>query len=177
MELPYWNRTGGRDHIWLISHDEGSCWAPTEIRSSIILSHWGRKVGISGLCSYSCADSCKSHLLRLPLQPILYADHASEQFVLMQALKHQSYTAYPDDNYSDSGVHPEWRPYGWRHIVDIEGHPCYDPDKVTAHAAGHNALISRSQVLTKSLADLTGPHDPSICASGSHCSIPVDWRS
>ncbi|KAK9909083.1 hypothetical protein WJX75_006916 [Coccomyxa subellipsoidea] len=85
-ELPYWNRTGGRDHIWLISHDEASCWAPSEIRPSIILSHWGRK-----------------------------------------ALEHQSYTAYPDDNYSDDGVHPEWRPEGWRHI--IEGHPCYNPDK------------------------------------------------
>ncbi len=39
-----WDRKGGRDHIWLISHDEGSCWAPAEIRPSIILSHWGRKV-------------------------------------------------------------------------------------------------------------------------------------
>ncbi len=28
----------------LITHDEGSCWAPKEIRPSIILSHWGRKV-------------------------------------------------------------------------------------------------------------------------------------
>ncbi|BDA44351.1 probable glucuronosyltransferase [Coccomyxa sp. Obi] len=41
--FPYWRRRAGRDHIWLITHDEGSCWAPKEIRSSIILSHWGRK--------------------------------------------------------------------------------------------------------------------------------------
>ena len=41
---PYWNRTGGADHIWLFSHDEGACWAPSEITdASIILTHWGRK--------------------------------------------------------------------------------------------------------------------------------------
>ncbi len=28
----------------LVTHDEGSCWVPAELRSSIILSHWGRKV-------------------------------------------------------------------------------------------------------------------------------------
>ncbi|KAL4427668.1 hypothetical protein ABPG75_001757 [Micractinium tetrahymenae] len=40
---PYWDRRGGRDHIWLVTHDEGSCWVPSVIRPSIILSHWGRK--------------------------------------------------------------------------------------------------------------------------------------
>jgi hypothetical protein len=36
-------RTNGADHIWLYSHDEGACWAPTEIaNTSIILTHWGR---------------------------------------------------------------------------------------------------------------------------------------
>lgn len=39
---PFWNRTGGRDHIWLASHDEASCWVPEELRSSVILTHWGR---------------------------------------------------------------------------------------------------------------------------------------
>ena len=37
------DRRGGRDHIWLQTHDEGSCYVPAAIRSSIILSHWGRK--------------------------------------------------------------------------------------------------------------------------------------
>ncbi|KAI3427182.1 hypothetical protein D9Q98_007119 [Chlorella vulgaris] len=41
--LPYWNRRGGRDHIWLVTHDEASCYVPSAIRPSIILSHWGRK--------------------------------------------------------------------------------------------------------------------------------------
>ncbi|KAG1664527.1 hypothetical protein FOA52_012994 [Chlamydomonas sp. UWO 241] len=39
---PYWNRTQGRDHIWLTTHDEGACWAPNEIINSIFLTHWGR---------------------------------------------------------------------------------------------------------------------------------------
>ncbi|MEW5318578.1 MAG: hypothetical protein WDW38_009791 [Sanguina aurantia] len=41
--LPYWERRGGRDHIWLALHDEAPCYIPTEIyNSSIIMSHWGR---------------------------------------------------------------------------------------------------------------------------------------
>ncbi|PSC76549.1 exostosin-like glycosyltransferase [Micractinium conductrix] len=39
---PYWDRRGGRDHIWLFTHDEGTCWAPAAIKNSIILGHWGR---------------------------------------------------------------------------------------------------------------------------------------
>ena len=42
--FPYWNRTGGRDHVFLFSHDEGACWAPTEVyENAIILTHWGRR--------------------------------------------------------------------------------------------------------------------------------------
>ncbi|KAG2424862.1 hypothetical protein HYH02_015125 [Chlamydomonas schloesseri] len=42
--FPYWDRRGGRDHIWLMTHDEGACYAPTEIyKSSIFLTHWGRR--------------------------------------------------------------------------------------------------------------------------------------
>jgi hypothetical protein len=40
---PFWNRTGGADHIWLFAHDEGACWAPKEVYArSVILTHWGR---------------------------------------------------------------------------------------------------------------------------------------
>ena len=54
--LPYWRRKDGRDHIWLITHDEGPCYAPAEIRNSIILSHWGRTVRTPGLFCLSTAD-------------------------------------------------------------------------------------------------------------------------
>lgn len=44
-EFPYWNRRGGRDHIWVAAADEGACWMPKEIyNTSIILTHWGRWV-------------------------------------------------------------------------------------------------------------------------------------
>ncbi|KAG2488357.1 hypothetical protein HYH03_013047 [Edaphochlamys debaryana] len=41
--FPFWDRRGGRDHIWLTNHDEGACYMPTEIyNTSIMLTHWGR---------------------------------------------------------------------------------------------------------------------------------------
>ncbi|KAL4438037.1 hypothetical protein ABPG77_004258 [Micractinium sp. CCAP 211/92] len=40
--LPYWDRNGGRDHIILQTHDEGSCWLPAVLRPAILLAHWGR---------------------------------------------------------------------------------------------------------------------------------------
>ena len=44
---PYWNRTGGADHIWLFAHDEGACWAPRELyERSVVLTHWGRADGV-----------------------------------------------------------------------------------------------------------------------------------
>jgi hypothetical protein len=32
LNHPFWNRSQGADHIWLFSHDEGACWAPTDVR-------------------------------------------------------------------------------------------------------------------------------------------------
>ena len=38
---PHWNESGGADHIWMMLHDEGPCLCPREIRSSILLTHYG----------------------------------------------------------------------------------------------------------------------------------------
>mmetsp|Transcript_28884 Transcript_28884/g.77805 ORF Transcript_28884/g.77805 Transcript_28884/m.77805 type:complete len:776 (-) Transcript_28884:785-3112(-) len=40
--LPYWDRKKGTDHIWLMTHDEGACYAPVEIWNSVLITHWGR---------------------------------------------------------------------------------------------------------------------------------------
>lgn len=39
---PFWNHSGGADHIWTFPHDEGACLAPKELSPSILVSHWGR---------------------------------------------------------------------------------------------------------------------------------------
>lgn len=38
---PFWNASGGADHIWMMLHDEGPCFAPRELRASILLTHYG----------------------------------------------------------------------------------------------------------------------------------------
>jgi hypothetical protein len=39
--FPFWNASNGRDHIWMMLHDEGPCFAPRELRTSILLTHYG----------------------------------------------------------------------------------------------------------------------------------------
>ncbi|KAK9819900.1 hypothetical protein WJX72_003779 [[Myrmecia] bisecta] len=47
QQWPYWDRSGGVDHIWLYTYDHGFCGfshaegAVAEVAHSIILSHWG----------------------------------------------------------------------------------------------------------------------------------------
>ncbi|KAL3919845.1 MAG: hypothetical protein SGPRY_005482 [Prymnesium sp.] len=33
---PFWNRSGGSDHIWTFGYDEGACFAPREIQKCMI---------------------------------------------------------------------------------------------------------------------------------------------
>jgi len=39
---PWWNVSGGADHMFAFPHDEGSCVAPIELRPAILISSWGR---------------------------------------------------------------------------------------------------------------------------------------
>ncbi|KAJ8437541.1 hypothetical protein Cgig2_027616 [Carnegiea gigantea] len=39
-QYPYWNQSSGKDHTWFFSWDEGACYAPKEIWSSMMLVHW-----------------------------------------------------------------------------------------------------------------------------------------
>ena len=40
--FPYMQRRGGRDHIWLMAHDEGACYVHRDVWPGVMLSHWGR---------------------------------------------------------------------------------------------------------------------------------------
>lgn len=51
--FPFWNASGGADHVWTIARDAGACATPwgslqEELRSSILLSNWGGVTGLSG---------------------------------------------------------------------------------------------------------------------------------
>ena len=39
---PYWDRHGGRDHLFAFPHDEGACVAPIELQNATLLTSWGR---------------------------------------------------------------------------------------------------------------------------------------
>ena len=39
--FPYWDSHGGRDHVFMMLHDEGPCFCPRELRSAILLTHYG----------------------------------------------------------------------------------------------------------------------------------------
>ena len=58
---PHWDRSAGRDHIVLLSHDEGGCWAPRGVAANaIILSHWGRMDAQPHSSSRYMADNWES---------------------------------------------------------------------------------------------------------------------
>eukprot|EP00325_Prymnesiales_sp_UTEX-LB-985_P011016 CAMPEP_0174751872 /NCGR_PEP_ID=MMETSP1094-20130205/100732_1 /TAXON_ID=156173 /ORGANISM="Chrysochromulina brevifilum, Strain UTEX LB 985" /LENGTH=337 /DNA_ID=CAMNT_0015957417 /DNA_START=19 /DNA_END=1032 /DNA_ORIENTATION=+ len=42
QNYPYWDRRGGRDHLFAFPHDEGACVAPIEFENATLLSSWGR---------------------------------------------------------------------------------------------------------------------------------------
>jgi len=42
MRYPFWNASGGRDHVWFVFGERQTCLVPDEIASrSIIIGHWG----------------------------------------------------------------------------------------------------------------------------------------
>ena len=56
---PYWNASGGADHVWAIARDAAACSTPwgsllEELNTSIILSNWGGVTGLSGRIEERC---------------------------------------------------------------------------------------------------------------------------
>jgi hypothetical protein len=48
---PYWDASGGVDHIWAFGYDEGGCFAPAALRPSMIISHWGNTMTKHNRCT------------------------------------------------------------------------------------------------------------------------------
>ena len=40
---PYWDRRGGRDHVFWAGNDQGICWGADAVRDSIRIVHYGRR--------------------------------------------------------------------------------------------------------------------------------------
>ena len=40
-EYPFWNRTGGTDHVFFLTTDRGGCWKPWALQDSLIISYLG----------------------------------------------------------------------------------------------------------------------------------------
>ena len=54
--FPFWNATGGRDHVWLMLHDEGPCFAPKY--STCGRSRPGRHPRVSNSCVLWSSCTC-----------------------------------------------------------------------------------------------------------------------
>ena len=50
-QWPYWNASGGKDHIWTFGYDEGGCFAPAPLWPSMIISHWGNTMSKHNRCT------------------------------------------------------------------------------------------------------------------------------
>ena len=57
--FPFWNASGGADHVWALARDAAACATPwgsmlEELKSSILLSNWGGVTGLSGRVEERC---------------------------------------------------------------------------------------------------------------------------
>ena len=66
---PYWNRTGGRDHVWFMPGEKLNCVVPEVISDhSIIVTHWGGRKGYTS-AETDCLDPAKDVVVP-PITPI-----------------------------------------------------------------------------------------------------------
>ena len=49
--FPHWNASKGTDHIWTFGYDEGACFAPLQLRPSLLISHWGNTMARHNRCT------------------------------------------------------------------------------------------------------------------------------
>ena len=68
---PYWDASGGTDHVWTFGYDEGACFAPRELWPSMLISHWGNTMAKHNRCTTTYDpdrwDVARDPTSRLPL--------------------------------------------------------------------------------------------------------------
>ena len=125
---PWFNRSKGQDHIWVMPHDEGACSAPKEI--------WPGKWGDRGRDHAKDTGDMISLLLRQESflvcgGTILVHIPTSSGIILSHwgrmDFPHTSNSQYHADNYA-AVVHHEWFPGGYAAHTS-QTHPCFDPNK------------------------------------------------
>jgi hypothetical protein len=149
--LPFWARRGGADHMFLMSHDEGACWAPQRVWPAMMLTHYGtfmnpeRETLRTDRCSYRVLSSLQSSPRRSqgPFGEPLERPAPSPQPSLARlaadawgcgerragyadAAPVQS-SGYAHDNWKFNCTDPQAYPAGTS--KDIGDHPCFDPQK------------------------------------------------
>ena len=90
--FPFWNASGGADHIWANTRDAGTCSNPwgsiwEETNNAIALQNWGGVTGLGGIPTERCFDARKD---------IVVPGVLSER-VLKRSPFVQFYAAHPDD--------------------------------------------------------------------------------
>jgi hypothetical protein len=120
---PYWNRRGGRDHIFLFTHDEGGCWVPNVLRNATWLVHWGERgatAGVHCILDLRCVRRCAAAMCLAWLDAVwvMHGPGASSWLVGSMIpwslctsgrmdLDHRSNTAFEADNYNQE-LHQVW---------------------------------------------------------------------
>ncbi len=102
---PFWGRNGGKDHVWLLSLEEGACAAAARLRDSVLIDHSGALYGSDNVCRTAHWHEC-------------WAPRDSERGAAGGSLA------------SGTGNFGEYLNVGWHGtVVEHGGHPCFDPRK------------------------------------------------